>query len=140
MAGMRRCCLLLLCLPAFSARASESPPAAALDIILPDGEGVLDLAAVRQAQDFDAIPNPFRIRYRPPAAVREVPLVISTVLITGRPEDASAIINGRLYSPGDRLEGLRLSRIEAERLELTGDGVVLRVPVQDRPPKLRLLP
>jgi hypothetical protein len=134
---MRWFCLLLV-LSALGARADDAPPSAGPNIILPDGEGVLDLAAAQMAQTFDAIPNPFRVRYRPAPAVREVTLVISAVLIPGRPEDASAVINGRLYSPGDSLEGLKLTRIGADSLELRGDDLVLRVPVQDQPPKLRL--
>jgi hypothetical protein len=134
---MRSFFLLLVFLP-FAARADDSPAAAVPTLILPDGQGVLDLAAVQQAQTYDAIPNPFRIRYRPPPAIREVPLIISTVLIPDRPEDASAVINGRLCSPGDLIEGLTLSRISADSLELRGDDLVLRVPVQDKPPKLRL--
>jgi hypothetical protein len=136
-AGMRWFSFLLCLLPP-SARANDIPLEAVPSVILPDGEGVLDLAAAQMAQTFDAIPNPFRVRYRPAPPVREVALVISAVLIPGRPEDASAVINGRLYSPGDRLEGLKLTSIGADSLELRGDDVVVRVPVQDQPPKLRL--
>jgi hypothetical protein len=136
---MRWFCVLL-CLQTLGVRADDPPPGPAPNVILPDGEGVLDLAAAQMAQTFDAIPNPFRVRYRPPPPVREVTLVISAVLIPGRPEDASAIINGRLYSPGDCFEGLKLARIGADSLELRGGDMILRVPVQDQPPRLRLIP
>jgi hypothetical protein len=131
---------LALCFLARASAGDPTPPGPAPALILPDGEGVLDLAAVQQAATFDAIPNPFRIRDRPPPPVREIPLVVSCVLVPGRPEDAAAVINGRLCSPGDLCEGLRVSRIGAETLELRGNDCVLRVPVQDRPARLRLVP
>lgn len=134
---MRGICLVLCLLP-LAAQAGDPASGAGATVILPDADGVLDVAAAQQARAFDAIPNPFRIRYRPAPAIREVPLVISSVLIPDRPEDASAVINGRLYSPGDTIEGLKLTRIQADGLELRGDDIVLRVPVQDQPPKLRL--
>jgi hypothetical protein len=129
---------LVLCLLPAATRAADPGPAPGPAVILPDADGVLDIAAAVQARSFDAIPNPFRVRDRPAPLIREVPLVISAVLIPGRPEDASAIVNGRLCSPGETIEGLKLSRIGAESLELQGEGVVLHVPVEDRPPKLRL--
>jgi hypothetical protein len=127
---------LVLCFLAAGARA-DGPGAPPL-IIRPDADGVLDVAAAVQARSYDAIPNPFRIRYRPVPPIREVPLVITAVLIPARIEDASVVINGHLYSPGDTIEGLKLSAITADSLELRGDELVLRVPVLDQAPKLRL--
>ena len=127
---------LLLCFLAVGARAAD-PDAPPL-VIRPDADGVLDVAAAMQARSYDAIPNPFRIRYRPVPPIREVPLVITAVLIPARPEDASVVINGQLYSAGDTIEGLKLSAITADGLELRGDDLVLQVPVQDQAPKLRI--
>jgi hypothetical protein len=106
--------------------------------ILPDADGVLDVVAAQRARTFDAIPNPFRDRSRPPPPIREVTLAIHSVLLPARPEDACVVLNGQLYSAGDKVEGLELIQIKAESLEFRGDGVVLRVPVEDKPTKLRL--
>jgi len=99
---------------------------------------LLDVAAAVRARTFDAIPNPFRVRFRPPPPVREVTLAINSVLIPARPEDACVVLNGQLYSAGEKFEGLELARISAESLEFRDDGVVLRIPVEDKPAKLRL--
>jgi len=125
-------------LAATVARAVEATPEATPVIILPDADGVLDFAAAQRARTFDAIPNPFRDRLRPPPTFGEVSLVVHSVLIPGRPEDACVVLNGRLYSAGDKVEGLELARISAESLEFRVDGAVLRVPVGDKPVRIRL--
>ncbi len=99
---------------------------------------MLDVAAAQRARTFDAIPNPFRDRSHPPPPIGEVILAIHSVLIPGRPEDASVVLNGRLYSAGDKVEGLELARIGAETLEFRDDGIVARVPIGDQPVKFRL--
>jgi hypothetical protein len=124
---------LILGLLALPARA-EDP-----HLIRADAAGVLDLAAAQQAETFDELPNPFRDRYRPAAPVREVTLTIRAVAVPARPEAAAVLINGRLYSPGDTWEGLSLTRIDPDMLELSAEGFLLQVPVENRPATVRLL-
>ena len=128
--------VLLAVLTAPLASAADGPV-----VVLPNADGVLDLAGAIQAQVLDAVPNPFRVRYHPAAQICEVPVEISAVLIGTDPTEASAIINGKLYSPGDRLEGLRITSIAADILELRQGDILLRLPVEDetqRPWKIRL--
>jgi hypothetical protein len=134
---MRGILLGLFLLPG-AARATAPLPETDPRFIPPDAEGVLDVAAAQRARTFDAIPNPFRVRSRPPPPVREVTLAINSVLIPARLEDACVVLNGRLYSAGDKVEGLELARISAESLDFRDDGVVLRIPVEDKPARLRL--
>jgi hypothetical protein len=66
-------------------------------------------------------------------------VTIGAVAVPPPPGAAAVLINGRLYSPGETWEGLTLARIAPETLELAADGFLLEVPVQDRPPRIRLL-
>jgi hypothetical protein len=126
--------VLLLAVAVPAAAAPEAPI-----VVLANADGVLDLAGAIQAQTFDAIPNPFRNRYHPAPQIREVPLAITAVLIGRPPAMASAIVNGQLYSAGDKLEGLTVAAITAEGLDLRQDAILVRVPVQPLTPRLRLL-
>ena len=118
---MRGIALLLGLILPLTGRA-VGPEASAL-LLQPDADGVIDLAAAQEAETFDALPNPFRLRYRPAAPVREVTLAIRAVVLPAPPGRPAALVNGRLYSPGDTLEGLSLANIQADHLELAADGV-----------------
>ena len=106
--------------------------------IVPNSDGLIDLAALDAADAPGALPNPFIVRYRPPASIREVSLAIDGVLVAGKPEDACAIVNGEIYSPGDALAGLTVSSIAQDAIELRAEGLRLRIPVGDKPVRLRL--
>jgi hypothetical protein len=111
------------------------PPA----IVSPNTDGVIDLASAPAPEESDPLPNPFRVRYRPRMQVRQISLEIGLVLVGNRPEDASVVINGKLYSQGDLFEGLPIASIAPDTIELRQDKVLLRVPVGDRAITLRLL-
>lgn len=108
-------------------------------VISPSPDGMLDLTAASVPQDPDPIPNPFKVRYRAQMQVREVTLQIGLILVGDRPEDAAAVLNGKLYSPGDLFEGLPVVSITPEAIEFRKDKILLRVPVEDRPVTIRLL-
>ncbi len=130
---------LSFCALAAGVRAAAPDPVSSLPtVVFADSEGVLDVASALRERTQDAIPNPFRIRHQPQKQAREVPLAIGSVLVADRPENSSAIINGRLCSPGDMIEGMKLVKIGGDVLELGGDNLILRIPVQDAPPRLRL--
>lgn len=135
--------LALAQLPAPLARAPVPvlPPArsaADLVVVAPDAEGVFDEARVASVGDSDSIPNPFRVRTRPPLPVVEVRLSIESIVIGGRPDRNAAVINGALYSPGETLDGMRVAAISAEAVELRHNQRLFRVPAQDGPVTLRL--
>lgn len=119
--------------------AASQVPADGPAVVSPNADGILDLTAASVPQDPDPLPNPFRVRYRPRMQVREVSLQIGLILVGSRPEDASAVINGKLYSRGDRFEGLLISSITPDTIEFRQDKLLLRVPIEDRPVTLRLL-
>jgi hypothetical protein len=107
-------------------------------VIMPGANEVLDAGSVVSAEEPDKLPNPFRVRYRLPVPTREVHLTIDSILIGSRSEQTSAVINGRLYSPGETLEGLPVAAISAEAVDLRSNRLLLRIPVQDQPVTLRL--
>jgi len=135
--------------PAEAHRAQAGPPAPsppqeppdppdAPIIVVPNADGVLDLTNLAPPGDTDGVPNPFRVHHRPPTQFRELPLAIDSVLIGDRSADASAVINGELYTAGDRLEDLAIISIAADTIELQRGPVLLKVPVQDQPTLLRI--
>jgi hypothetical protein len=115
-----------------------APSAADLVVVAPDADGVLDEARVASVGDSDGIPNPFRVRARPPLPIVEVRLSIESIVIGGRPDRNAAVINGALYSPGETLDGMRVAAISAEAVELRHNQLLFRVPAQDGPVTLRL--
>ena len=127
---------------------SGPPPAASADtgagvvdspiIISPNADGVLDVAGAGEPMEDDRIPNPFRVRYHPKPQTRDISLAIDLVLVGDKPADSSAMINDRLYSPGDTLEGMSIVAIGAETIELRQGKLLVRVPVEDKPAVLRL--
>ena len=128
--------------PAAPAPPPASPATAgAIDppvILSPNGDGILDVADAEEPMEDDRVPNPFRVRFHPHPQTRDVPLAIGLVLVGDKPADSSAIINGRLYSPGDLLEGLSIAAIGADILELRQGNLTVLVPVQEKPAILRL--
>jgi hypothetical protein len=115
----------------------EQAPGAGRPVV-PNSDGVIDLVALASADPPGALPNPFIVRYRPPASIREVSLAIDAVLVSRNAGDACAIVNGEIYSPGDALAGLTVSSIALDAIELRSEGVRLRLPVGDKPVRLRL--
>jgi hypothetical protein len=132
---MKGLCFFLLLASTAPAVPAETAPA----VVLPNADGVLDLAGAIQAQAFDAIPNPFRNRYHPARQILELPLAITVVLVGPPPAVPSARVNGELYSLGDKFEGLTIAAITADTLELRQGDIRVRVPIQDLAPKLRLI-
>ena len=114
------------------------PPADVARLLAPNADGVIDLAAASQADEADRLPNPFRRRWRPASAARDVPVAIGAVLTGDDPGDASVVINGRVCSRGDTLEGLAIAAITAEAIELRAGAYRARIPVRDAPIVLRL--
>ena len=109
-------------------------------LILPNRQGVLDAAAIAQAEIPEALPNPFRIRWHPPQTVRDWQLILSGVLVGATPDKTSVCLNGGLYGLGDQYEGWTIATISADRIELRKDHLRLQVPVQDTPVTIRLAP
>ena len=99
---------------------------------------MIDIAAAAQADDGDRLPNPFRTRWRPASALKEIPVTVDAVLIGENPGGASAVVNGQVCSPGDSLDGLSIVSITAEAIELRAGGPRARMPVRDTPLVLRL--
>jgi hypothetical protein len=115
------------------------PPAAeSLVVIMPDADGVLDESSVSSVEDDENPVNPFRVRYHPPLPMRDIHMGINSILVGAGPGQNAAVIDGKAYSPGDDLYGLRVSVISGEAVDLRHGNLILRLPVQDEPVTLRL--
>lgn len=101
-------------------------------LFTPNAEGVVDLTTLRAAPA-DAPVNPFAVRTPQPA--REITVAIHGVIAGSNP---CALINERVVEPGDTVESLRLIRIEPDALILRGEDFRLKLPVGDKPVRVRL--
>lgn len=114
------------------------PPAQAIPttpMLTPNADGIIDLAAVT----VDAKPgepvNPFTVRAVPAEAVREVTLHVAGILSGAVP---CAVINDRLVQTGESVESLTVERIEPDAVWLRYAGHRLRLPVSEKPARVRL--
>lgn len=110
--------------------ASASEPAAE-PALVPNAEGLLDLTAVRTGDET----NPFAVRTLPPESVREVSLRVGGIV---RGPSPCALINGRPVQAGDRIESLDVVRIESAAVLLRRGSELLRLPLTEKPVRIRL--
>ena len=101
--------------------------------LAPNAEGVIDLTATT-AKPGESV-NPFAVRTQTDGAAREVMLHVSG-LIAG--PSACAVINERLVQAGDAVESLRVERVEAEAVLLRCGERRLRLPLSEKPVRVRL--
>jgi len=119
------------------APASAPPGPGDPSALRPDAQGLIDLAAAEPAPDDDPIPNPFRAQ--PAAAqIREIRLQVSAVFAAPDPGQGCGVVNGRLVSVGDQVEGLVVAGVTAEAVELRAGDRAVELPLQDQPVRLRL--
>ncbi|MBA3850690.1 MAG: hypothetical protein C0502_11965 [Opitutus sp.] len=79
--------------------------------------------------------NPFAVRAAPEGAGREV-LVHVSGLIAG--PKACAVVNERLVEAGDSVESFRVERIDPEAVLLCLGERRMRLPLSDKPVRVRL--
>lgn len=99
--------------------------------LAPNAEGLLDLTAVRTGDEA----NPFAVRTLPPDSVREVALRVGGIV---RGPSPCALINGRPVQAGDRIESLDVVRIEPAAVLLRHGAELLRLPLTEKPVRIRL--
>ena len=118
--------------------ASLSPPAQAVlaePVLAPNAEGIIDLAAVTADAKAGEPVNPFTVRTVSAEAVREVALHVSGIMSGAVP---CAVINDRLVQTGESVESLTVERIEPDTVWLRYAGRRLRLPVSEKPARVRL--
>ena len=111
---------------------SVPPIAEPTNFLMPNADGVIDLVAAAVLAAGETI-NPFELR-QPATAGEETVLTIQGVV---RGEHPCALVNDRVMTIGDQLDGLRLQRIETETLFFVVDEFTLRVPVNEGPVRVR---
>lgn len=123
------------------ARLAARPPVAAAPAFIPvppDADGVLDLAAAVAAGEVEPVPNPFRIRYRPPRPERRLVVRVAGVACpAGDPAAACCVLNDATCSPGDSYAGLTVASVDTAAVDLVSGRYRLRLPV-DQPITIRL--
>lgn len=113
------------------------PPAVVESALMPNADGVIDLAAVHtDAKPGDEV-NPFAVRSLPPDAIHEITLRVTGLIHGATP---CALVNGRAIQPDEAIESLTLVQVEPEAALFRHGPHLLRVPVSAQPVRLRLAP
>ncbi len=105
-------------------------------VLMPNADGVIDLAAVDSSADSDEA-NPFTVRSLPADAIRELSLRIGGVLSGNQP---GALVNDRPVMVGDAIESLTLVRVELDAAVFRAGTRLLRLPVSAQAIRVRLAP
>ncbi len=116
------------------------PPATRLPIsaeptLTPNADNVIDLIAAIVTEKSGEPVNPFTVRTVPPEAMREVSLQVGGIAVGPM---ACAVINDRLVQVGETIESLAVERIEPDAVLLRHSGKLLRLPVAEKPTRVRL--
>jgi len=115
--------------------APPGQPALTEPTLTPNADGVIDLAAVKADAKPGEPVNPFALRAVPAEAVREITLHVAGILAGAVP---CALINDRLVQTGESVESLAVERIEPDAVWLRYAGQRLRLPVSEKPARVRL--
>jgi len=114
--------------------APVAPPVADEEpALIPNADGVIDLTATAIKPGEPV--NPFAVRTAPDGTTREVLLHVSG-LIAG--PTACAVINERLVAAGDSVEPFRVERVDSESVSLRLGEQRLRLPLSEKPVRVRL--
>jgi len=119
------------------------PPAAATDGALePNASGVIDLAGLMTAEqrltDQAQPANPFRLRYHPALAARNVTVTVGAIIRGADRIRDCCVLNDQAVRAGESFEGLTVHEIEGDRVILQTGPYRLALPAGDRPLTLRL--
>jgi hypothetical protein len=119
--------------PPVVAPVTPSPVATEEPALAPNADGVIDLTATTLNAGEPV--NPFAVRTAPDGASREVTLHVSG-LIAG--PSACAVINERLVQAGDVVEPFRVERVDSESVSVRLGERRLRLPLSEKPVRVRL--
>lgn len=117
------------------------PPARTSSVVVteatlsPNVDGVIDVVAALVSPKPGEPVNPFTVRTVPPETVREVTLLVGGVAFGATP---CAVVNDRLLQVGDAVDSLTIERIEADAVVARHSGKLLRLPVSEKPVRVRL--
>ena len=101
--------------------------------LVPNADGVIDLTAMPASANEET--NPFAVRALPPDAIHEITLHIGGVI---RGTAACVLVNDRAVLPGETVESLTLVRLETDGALFRCGEHLLRLPVAEKPTRLRL--
>lgn len=110
-----------------------APSLPEIPAIAPNADGVIDLSVV--ARDPSEEANPFAVRAAEQETSREIALAVGGLIHGAAP---CALINGRSVEPGETIESLTVVRLEPDAVLFQHAGRYLRVPVTDKPVRVRL--
>lgn len=103
--------------------------------LMPNADGMIDLIAVLSQGSDGSEVNPFSVRVPPRDAVRELTLHIAGIIGGSSP---CALINERAMRADETLESFQLVRVETAAVLLRHGAHLLRLPVAEKPARVRL--
>ncbi len=98
----------------------------------PNADGLVDLTVPELPKAGEPV-NPFAVR-TPPADAREITLNLQGIITGAKP---CALVNGRLVSVGDSVEGLQLIHIGPEALFFKSADTTLKLPLNFKTVRVR---
>jgi len=101
--------------------------------LAPNADGLIDLTAAVGLDGAEV--NPFSVRKLPAEAVREITLLVAGIVSGAKP---CAVINEKLVEPGAVIEGFTVARIEPTAVLLQWGEHRLRLPLSDKPARVRV--
>jgi hypothetical protein len=103
--------------------------------IMPNADGLIDLTATDAAASANEPVNPFAVRNLPEGKTREVTLRVGGIIAGATP---CAVVNDRLVQTGDAVDAFTVESIEADAVVLRHADQRLRLPVAEKPVRVRL--
>ena len=120
--------------PLVVAQLATSPIAAEESALSPNADGIIDLAAATTSGE---LVNPFVVRGGAGEGTREILLHVSGIIAGPR---ACAVINERLAQAGDTVESFTVERIDPDAVTLRHGAGRLRLPLAEKPVRVRMKP
>lgn len=103
--------------------------------IMPNADGLIDLTAAEATSNANEPVNPFAVRSLPDGKFREVTLRVGGIIAGMTP---CAVVNERLVQTGEAIDAFTVESIEADTVVLRHADQRLRLPVAEKPVRVRL--
>jgi len=108
----------------------------------PNSSGIIDLAGTMTGEqrlaDRAQPTNPFRLRYHPALAARNVAVTVGAIVRGADRARDCCVLNDQALRSGESFEGLAVHEIDGDRVILQTGPYRLALPASDRPLTLRL--
>lgn len=96
-------------------------------VLSPNRERVVEISGALFSRGDGDVPNPFLQQYQPKVPAREMTLAVCGVVMGPHP---TAVLNERVCSVGETIDGFRIESIQADLVVLRWENFMLRIPAE----------